>query len=240
MCHYGHFGWSPLRFDQCMLETLCSWFQVLNNEIAHTMMKKLNALFCMHFPVQLKQQWFFVYLIYSAISCIGRSVVLITHTCKWPFKPEEQFVMSMNLFKSKSMKTDFIFVWFFFQTFHYEDTVVKLPHSYKTSPPHSHLPEPLSLTQFDELLQTFLHSKLGQTDVSMLTQKIYRYADFNNNGQVNYLIFLYLTDNDWIYWFKERGLNPGQLLQPYLIVPQYHRSSCVVLTRDVDNVHSNW
>ena len=113
MCHYGHFGWSPHRFEQCMLETLCSWFQVLNNEIAHTMMKKLNALICMHFPVQLKQQWFFVYLIYSAISCIGRSVVLITH--KWPFKPEEQFVMSMNLFKSKSMKTEFIFIWFFFR-----------------------------------------------------------------------------------------------------------------------------
>ena len=112
----------------------------------------------------------------------------------------------------------------FFQTFHYEDAVVKLPHSYKTSPPHSQLPEPLSLTQFDEMLQTFLHSKLGQTDVSMLTQKIYRYADFNNNGQVGdcllYLIFLYLTDNGWIYWFKGWGLNPGQLylLQPNLIV----------------------
>ncbi|XP_062617307.1 divergent protein kinase domain 1B-like [Saccostrea cucullata] len=71
-------------------------------------------------------------------------------------------------------------------TFQFEDTVVKLPHSYKTSSPHSQLPEPLSMSQLDKMLQDLLHSKLGQVDVTGLLQKIYKYADFNNNGKLTY------------------------------------------------------
>lgn len=34
------------------------------------------------------------------------------------------------------------------------------------------------------MLHKFLHSKLGKVDFSRLLQKIDKYADFNNNGQV--------------------------------------------------------
>lgn len=40
------------------------------------------------------------------------------------------------------------------------------------------------MKQFHDMLHKFLHSKLGKVDFSRLLQKIDKYADFNNNGQV--------------------------------------------------------
>lgn len=134
-------------------------------------------------------------------------------------------------------------------TFQYEDTVVKLPHSYKTSLPHSHLPEPLSMKQFHDMLHKFLHSKLGKVDFSRLLQKIDKYADFNNNGQLTYgeansmwqllniheFFILFIFDGDPIFPLKNGTCGPMYAYQHMKASPLFNKHNKTFL----DNFFSN-